>query len=387
MRFVLSCQCAVLALLAIRLGWAEIYAQADTPESLKRAVALEHAGNAAHLERLAEFASAGGDAHQERALLRQAAWASPRQVSVWIARGLAAERAGDFEEAESALTQAARLDGQYLPAWTLTNYYYRRQNRERFWRWARAAAEMTYDDFRPLFRLCDALEPDDAAVADRLGDGRSMLRAHVTYLAGEGRRLAAAEVSAWRLIRWRNPEDRPVLANLITREIAANRAEPALALWNAAFPALDPERGQVLGNGNLDREPSAEGFDWRLRSCAGASSAWRPGRLRFALQGMQPDACVLLEQPIPVRKGKRYVLRFDCRLEAAAGGESSGLHWVLGPADIPVACAGSSQPSGSAAFRAEEDGVVPFQFLFRRAAGSVAFEGTAELRNLRMEVR
>ena len=46
----------------------------------------------------------------------------------------------------AALHEAARVDRTFDPRWTLANYYFRRQNWDEFWKWMRAAAEMSYGD-------------------------------------------------------------------------------------------------------------------------------------------------------------------------------------------------------------------------------------------------
>src|SRR5713101_3857997 len=94
--------------------------------------------------------------------------ADPHASSAWITAGLAAERAGNFSDAERALLKAAEADRQYLPAWTLANFYFRRNRSESFWPWAARAAALNYDDLRPLLKLCDLIEPDPRLSLDRL---------------------------------------------------------------------------------------------------------------------------------------------------------------------------------------------------------------------------
>jgi hypothetical protein len=101
---------------------------------------------------------------------------SPRSSDSWIAEGLAAEEARDYAHAERALLEAARIDRQYLPAWTLANFYFRRNDPEHFWPWARHAARMAYDDRAPLVRLAHEFEPDPRRILDRLGDTPELRR-------------------------------------------------------------------------------------------------------------------------------------------------------------------------------------------------------------------
>jgi tetratricopeptide (TPR) repeat protein len=110
--------------------------------------------------------------------LRTALSLNPRLASAWIHLGLDAEADGNLPEAEADLLQAARVDHLYLPAWTLANFYFRRGDRVRFWRWAERAAALTYDDYRPLLRLADVFDPCPQRVASRLGGGERLLRAY-----------------------------------------------------------------------------------------------------------------------------------------------------------------------------------------------------------------
>jgi tetratricopeptide (TPR) repeat protein len=395
MRFLLAAFCVLLASAVIRLGWTEVSARADSSAALGRAAGIEDGWNAARLEDLAQLA--GSNSARARELLRQATTVNPRQVSAWLALGLRAESAGDLAEAESALKQAARLDRQFLPAWTLTNFYFRRANREAFWLWARRAANMTYDDFRPLFRLCDVFEPDATAVMDRLGGekkpggDRKMLRAYVTYLAGEGRRLDAAEQAAWRLMAFDDQRDRPVFVNLITREINANRVAPALALWNAGVvPALplDTKIGPVLTNGDFESKPAGEGFDWSMPSCPGLVSEWQTARLAFNLSGSQPDDCILLDQPIPLASRRRYRLRFESSLQTASTGAaySDALRWEVAGRAVATLAPVDFRQSSEGLFPTTSDTLVRLRLMCRRLPGTVAFEGRIEIRRVRIEV-
>jgi tetratricopeptide (TPR) repeat protein len=120
---------------------------------------------------------------------------NPRLASAWMQLGLDAEADGNLEEAEMDLLQAARVDRLYLPSWTLANFYFRRGDANRFWPWAKRAAALTFDDYRPLLRLADVLDISPEKVAIRLGGGAPLLRAYLDLLInaqhpGSARRIA-----------------------------------------------------------------------------------------------------------------------------------------------------------------------------------------------------
>jgi len=151
------------------------------------------------------------------AQLRASVSLNPRLSSAWIHLGLDAEGDGNMTEAESDLLQAARVDHQYLPAWTLANFYFRRGDSANFWPWARRAAALTYDDYRPLLRLADTLETSPQIVATRLGGDSQLLRAYMDVLIGLSRLDKAREIA--RLLEARHdPMDRARLADLAKRE-------------------------------------------------------------------------------------------------------------------------------------------------------------------------
>ena len=113
--------------------------------------------------------------------------------------------------------KAARVDHQYLPAWTLANFYFRRGDSAKFWPWARRAAALTYDDYRPLLRLADTLETSPQIVATRLGGDSRLLRAYMDVLIGLKELDKAGEIARLLEAR-RDPADRARLADLAKRK-------------------------------------------------------------------------------------------------------------------------------------------------------------------------
>jgi hypothetical protein len=93
------------------------------------------------------------------------------------------------------LLEAARVDRQFLPAWSLANFYFRRGDQASFWPWAKRAAALTFDDYRPLLRLCDRFDPQPSEVIARLQGGAPLVRAYVDLLIGEHRLAEAKEIA------------------------------------------------------------------------------------------------------------------------------------------------------------------------------------------------
>ena len=151
--------------------------------------------------------------------LRAAVDADPRLSPAWIRLGLSSENDGNLSEAEEDLLEAARVDHQYVPAWTLANFYFRRDDSRSFWPWAQKATVLTFDDYRPLLRLADALEVSPREAMAHLQGNEPpvpLARAYLDLLIGQGRLDAAQEV-AHVLAARHDPSDRARLADLAAR--------------------------------------------------------------------------------------------------------------------------------------------------------------------------
>ncbi len=157
--------------------------------------------------------------------LRRAHQIHPRSAQISVELALLLDSQDQPGEAAEILLQLAEHNHQYLPAWTLANYYYRHQIPEQFWRWARPAAERCYDDFRPLLRIALNLEADPALVAERLGRQPPLLRALIDVLIGDQRLEEASDIGQM-LALLGDPADRLRLANLDHRLGARPQQSP-----------------------------------------------------------------------------------------------------------------------------------------------------------------
>jgi hypothetical protein len=364
-----------MALAAIRLAVAETIFRQDKPEAIKRAIAIQGAAPAAEFEEhLAEL-----DPAHARDALEAVVAINPRAAGAWMSLGMLADSAGDAGLAERYLLTAARIDHQYLPAWTLTNFYFRRGNRELFWEWARRAASLTYDEFPPLLRLCDQFEPDPARVLTQLGNARRIGPPYLAFLMGESR-LGAAQQVARGMVGERAND--PYLIRLADRQLRAGNTADAIELWNAAsgLGPIEPSSGRILTNGNLDRTPLNLGFDWRLGQEVGVASTWKPSELIFSLSGSQRETCVLVEQTICLVPG-RFRLRFDYVTRDAP---SAGIHWSLDNKEGPVIEPSERWREGEFDVPLTR-GLAHLKLFYRREPGTTRAEGRIEIRNLRLE--
>ncbi len=364
------CVCAIL--LTARLVYAEALFRRDTPLDIRSALWLDRAAPPArYFERLGDHLGA--------------LQASPRLGSAWIALGLEAERQGRFDEAEHDLLEAARVDRQYLPSWTLTNFYFRRHFRDHqarsFWPWARRAAELAYDDLRPLLQLANAFEPDALTALHELGGSDRLLRADLDYLTVAARFDDAQQVARLLLARG-SSGDQPRLVEMTDRQIRAGNAAYALELWHGLFPRGDSN--QALTNGDFQESPRGAGFDWRVPSIEGVITKWEPSHLTFSLSGSQAENCALLEQIVPLAPGvRRYRLNFEYL--TAGLPFPTGVHWDLDTLESRSLERSSGWRKASAVFHGQNASLSRLRLVYRREPGTVRAEGRVELQNVRME--
>jgi hypothetical protein len=386
-RFLLSIAFLLCALgAAVRLAWAEFAFRGDSAGQTQAALRyLGSTPNASCAERLADLVPGA-----EAQYLTQALEANPRLTSARVALGLLEEGRGDFVSAEQTLLQATRYDRRYLPAWTLANFYFRRENAESFWQWARRAAQLNNDNPRPLLRLASLEEPDPKIVLNRLQAGDNIAYAYLDLLIGAGR-LDSAQALVPILLQSKAVR-KSQLVDLTTRQLQAGNVSWALKIWNAlcdrgsGCAILDPERGPLLSPGL--EIPDGEGFHPRLASSAGITVESRSSEAAFSMDGTQPDLCPLLEQPVPSsRRGdKHYRLRYEYKTSA------TGAHWSMAGWDSPPLAPRLDWQWGEMTIspRAEEGRdrlrLLKLRLVYRRELGTIAARGELRIRNLQLTI-
>jgi hypothetical protein len=370
----------VVALLAIgAAAWLSI--------QLARADAESRKGTAAGVARAAEIAPldtaylsmealqveyAGGDAD---ALLERIARITPDAAAPRIRLGLAAEARGDTASAERWLLDAARVDHQFEPRWTLANFYFRQQKTDSFWTWIHAALEVSYGSRDAAFDLCWKAAPDASVILARaIPERHDALAAFVAYQVWKQRGDAAP--AAIRLSRWRDADDLPVLDTELDRLLAVGQTEAAREIWRNLGNPAPPEAGNLIIHSDFETPGLGHGFDWRLMENPGVKFTFldTPPALRVSFSGMQPESCTVLAQFVGVRKAKRYLLRWESR------GLSSGIAWHAGAVNALLR-SGEDWTAGQLAFAATRDSE-PIQLEYARPLGEPRLEGALELRHV-----
>jgi tetratricopeptide (TPR) repeat protein len=387
---------AAAAAFSIRAGWADYRMRQETVDSTRRAIALMP-DQAEYYARLA-WLVAGNDPRTARDALRRAVALNPWDARSWIELGLSAEAEGDSTTSIQYLRRAAEVDKEFLPRWTLANYYFRHDDVARFWSWTKQAAAMVYGDALPMFRLCGKVE-ENGKLIDRLEIRNPDVRAgYLSYLLDQNRVDLIGPVVN-RLLEENREADVPLLSTACERLLEARRVDQAVETWNrladaGRVPFRTPagEGDQLLANGSFALPPASLVFDWRLPTVEGISVSREesPLGLRITFSGREPEDCEALVQLVPLRGKTPYQLKFVFRTQGIPSG--AGLGWR-----IADAIAGTVLREGPS-LESEAEALVHLSFetpaecrllrlslRYRRAPGTTRMEGFLVLRNVALE--
>lgn len=373
------------AWLSIRLSRADVLFRQNTSASVKRAVELDP-WNGRYRAWLAEILeNEGADA---TAALAEAARLNPMDSRVWIRRALNAELGGDVAEAERLLLHAAQIDRLLEPRWTLMNFYFRVRNEPEFWKWSRAAFDMSYGDRSALFELCWRMSGDASQVDARAIPPLYSIRLQfLEFLTARGQMPQAAQV-AERLIENAAVADSPVYVRCVEALLKGGHPWEAVRLWNALcrrrmLPHDEVNPDRPVTNGRFAAFPSGAGFDWRLHAGQGANAVMpADGGLKISLSGKQPDRATLLSQTVVVEPRDSYRIRIRYSTSGFAG--RSGLRARFDGAATAEFTAGAEQEAlldvttGGSAVTAIDIG-------YERPLGHVRGEGSLTLREVSLE--
>jgi tetratricopeptide (TPR) repeat protein len=387
---------------SVRLAWADYLFRLDTESSVGQAVALAPESAEYHA-RWATLLEESGREDAATSELHEAVTADPRLAGAWIELGLRAENAGDAARAETYLARAGRADRMYATQWTLANFYFRHDQRDRFWPAAQRAlrvGDVAAYDPAPLFRLCWKLTRDPAAILERAIPNVGPVQArYLEFLVRENLTRAAKPVTE-RVVALGGEGDLGAVYEYCERLIAAGDAGGALDAWNAlcrrrlrGYRPLAPEAGVSLTNGDFANAPVEHGFDWSMPAAKGVTveRGGIPPRLWITLDGREPEACDLLQQVLAIAPARKYRLRFRYQTDGLA--TPSGLRWrvsdVAGRAEIATDARdleSEQEADGAMRFTVPPDvRLARLALVYRPAPGSTRIEGRVSLAVISLE--
>ena len=396
-----GCLIALMAGIAWNLLFAvaDLSARRNQPDGIRLAMRLMPA-NGAYPAQLADQIYAM-DPTEAKSLLQRAVKLNRYDASSWIQLALLCEAADDLPQAEEALSRAADADSTFLPSWSLANFYFRRQNADRFWYCAQKAAQMAPDDATPLLRLSWYVSPSAPEIESRLQLKRPAIDAQfVNFLMSQDDPGAVASAAS-HLLAGNSKDSTGTLLEVCDWLIAQKRPELALPLWNGLVSRISYAPVQVTSvsspvtNGGFANAPISHGFDWHLIPVEGVSSFLNvnPNVLGFEFSGDEPDSFTLMNQAAPVEARKPYVLTVDYTTSGIIPG--SGIAWLVTDARTGAVLTrtpslSSEQGGGtaSACFTAPDGAAfVNLSLLYQRQPGTVRVEGKLGLKGVRLSAQ
>ena len=383
------------ALRSIRLAQAQALYASGTADSLRAAEQILPECALYPKARGLLLSQEMGLPRDAEALFQRSLSLNPRDAGLWIELGLQDEAAGDFASAQKKLLQAARVDNTFHPRWSLANFYFRRNQPDRFLIWAKRSAEMAHGDLTPLFKLSLRMIGDSSAVLNQVIAARPEIIAPYLQFTLDENRLADGVPVARALLRTSGAEHTDGLTLFCDRLLGEYPKDrrllgAAIEVWNSmidqkAMPLRRIEGGSLV-NADFSYPPRSHGFDWRIIWLPPVHSSFGPSGASISFSGKQPEACDILYQLVPVDGETRY--RFSVSYKTTDVGVPSGLSWrALDEAD-------GSQLVQTPYLQSAEwsEQVVPFTttrdtrllrlvLSYRRLPGTVRTEGTLLFKN------
>ena len=361
---------AIAAFFSIRLAVADAAFRKHTPEGVARALHILPDSVSYLMWRALQMDYDDADS---TALLERAVRMDPVSSAPRIRLGLAAETRGDFLGAEKWLLDAARVDHQFEPRWTLANFYFRSQRPNEFWKWMRAALEVSYGDRRRAFELCWRMTQDPDEILTRaIPNQHDVLATYLIFVMNQHNE--ALGPAALRLAALHNSGDDQLLESACDLLLGSGKRDDARELWYQ----LGHTREGLITNGDFAAEPSGHSFDWRPAHPPGVTDRTVTHAYRIQFSGAQPESCELLRQLVVLQPGKWYSLRWEARTQ---GIESpTGIGWSIGAARGTVEAA-QEWLAGHSEFRADT-ALMPIALGYQRPSGQARTEGSLEIRNV-----
>ena len=323
---------------SVRRALGAYWASWASSSALAKAVEVDPPNPVVH--RRAAFLSAqrSGDPADAEAQLRRAVELVPLDLTPRLELAAVLQASGRDSEAEQTLLEAAELDQGYRPRWSLTNFYLRNGEIDKFWQSARETL-LAYPESAPMvLGLCWRAFGDSTLILDKaVPDEPDVYRRYFDYLLRQERLEALIEL--WpKLAPVVEARDVPMTSLFLERLILAHEVGPAVEVWNLlcskgylSYEPLSYPDGPFLTNGDFTSRISGVGFDWKVPPAQGIFRVQRPTdfgarALEVRLSGAQNDDALLLSQVVPAPPG-RYLFRYEYATQQLP--RLTGLFWVV----------------------------------------------------------
>jgi hypothetical protein len=310
----------------------------DTPTSVPAAVQLVPY-NAQYVARLASW-----NEEQRAPLFKKAIELNPFDYQSYIQLGLLSEMTeADPAAAETYFLKAAAVNHMYLPKWTLTNYYFRRQNLSEFFRWANETLQISPFSGDPIFTQMWLMSQDQARLSAAIPD-RARTLIQYTWFLSNSKQFTAIPPIVQRLVRVVGKDDPSawgrddLIASSLDHVLASGDFHTGLQIWAALRDGRwirhgVPDANHPLTNGDFHLPFYKHGFDWVAAEAEGVhiDQFVQEPSLDIGLSGDEAEHCELVRQYIAAEPGFLYKLQWKAEAQGIPAG--SGLAWHLRPAN------------------------------------------------------
>ena len=336
LRYVVIAGAVAAAVYALILARASHFFSQDTAVSVPAAVHLQP-HNAMYLDRLASW-----QPEDRQSLLQRSVAENPFNYNAWIRLGFLAEmQDGDNATAEKDYLKAAEVNHMFLPKWTLTNFYFRQQQRDAFFHWTKETLAITPYASDPVFAQMWQMTENEEELNAAIPDRPRILLQYAWYLSN-AKQYQSIPRAVERLVRAVGRDDPrkwgrdDLLAAGEDHMLASGYLKPALQVWSTLKDAgwlsqSVPNEQNPLTNGDFSQRFYRHGFDWVGLENVGTRVEQYPEtpELHISFYGDEGEDITLLQQYVAVAPESAYALNWHAEGEELT--EPSGISWHLHP--------------------------------------------------------
>jgi tetratricopeptide (TPR) repeat protein len=410
--FAILCRVLVIAVCgfavfrSVRIAIADRVASAETMDAFQHAIRFAP-DNSDLLMRMAVYRNENGDFPSPMEdELRRAARLNPLDPAPLMVLGLREEFLGNSAQAENYLVRATEIDHQFKPAWTLANYYVRRNQPEKSWPMIQRILNLDPMgfDLTPVFELCWSQDDSNPGASRKIlslipRHGHSAID-YLQFLMTTHRAEAALE--AWpEALRATDAGNVPGIETLIRFAdflVEGNRTTDAVPVWNQLVGRgfihsgrLDPAKGASIADPEFKFEPLTKAFGWRLAENAGLATSQVTNGLRFEFDGDEAQNLQLISAFAAVVPTTIYRLRWTSDGSKLNAPRDPGFNFriVLSPDEAITECPPllAAGDSGTCDFvTLAETGKARIDLRYARAQGTTRAAGTLRISAVRMEL-
>lgn len=333
--------------------------------------------------------------------LSAASQLNPLNAELLMVRALRLEQAGDQARAHQLLIEAAKVDHQFKPAWTLANFSLRSGLMEEFWPMIRRCLELEPFGFEPnaVFDLAWRVASDAKQIQVLIPSRSPKTLRYLSYLSASGRTEAA--IALWPAAL--ESIDRSLKGDVALAQefpgflVNKGQVPAALRAWNQLVDRsvlrsgrIEPANGTLLADPEFSFDRNAGVFSWQVPDANGVFPAPDYSALRFELDGNQNQSLVLAQTTALVLPGRKHKLSWKAdgtRLNLASdAGFALQVLGTDGRALVECPALLDNHGAGSCLYTAKaQDQTVRVALNYTRAQGTTRAAGTLELSSVKLE--